>query len=145
LIDLADGNRQQRTVESADLDRHEAEEHVYRLEVLGIDEAWNFAGSIREARRAAPAKAMKTHQAAASLDHHPCLRRACSNQGKLRSQARERVTRTLFLCDDCFGSLPAHKLRDLFLQNSGEASEFKAKRDSRAEVTRDTGDRYFRK
>ena len=88
---------------------------------------------------------MKTHQAAASSDHHPRLRRGCSNQGKPRSQARKRVSRTLFLCNDCFGSLSAHKLRDLFLQNSGEASEFKPKRDSRAEVTRDTGDRYFRK
>jgi hypothetical protein len=39
LIDLADGNEQQRAVESADLDRHETEEHVYWLEVLGIDEA----------------------------------------------------------------------------------------------------------
>ena len=39
LIDLADGNEQQRAVEAADLDRHEAEEHAYWLEVLGIDEA----------------------------------------------------------------------------------------------------------
>jgi hypothetical protein len=39
LIDLADGNEQQRAVESADLDRHETEEHVYWLEVLVIDEA----------------------------------------------------------------------------------------------------------
>lgn len=89
---------------------------------------------------------MKTHQAAASSDQHPCLRRGCPSQGKLRTQTRTRVTRTLFLCDECFGNLPAHQLRDLFFQNGGEASEFKPKLDRRAEVTRGAmGDRYFRK
>ena len=39
LIDLAEGNRLQRDIESADLIRHAAEEHAYWLEVLGIDEA----------------------------------------------------------------------------------------------------------
>lgn len=39
LIDLAEGNRQQREVEDADLARHETEQHSSRLEVLGIDEA----------------------------------------------------------------------------------------------------------
>ena len=33
LIDLADGNNQHRVVDSADLDRHESEEHAYWLEV----------------------------------------------------------------------------------------------------------------
>lgn len=39
LIDLAEGNRQQREVESADLALHETEQHAFWLEVLGIDEA----------------------------------------------------------------------------------------------------------
>jgi hypothetical protein len=39
LIDLAEGNRPQRDIQSADLIRHAAEEHAYWLEVLGIDEA----------------------------------------------------------------------------------------------------------
>lgn len=39
LIDLAEGDRQQREVEDADLARHETEQHSFRLEVLGIDEA----------------------------------------------------------------------------------------------------------
>ena len=39
LIDLAEGNRQQREVEDADLARHETEQHSFWLEVLGIDEA----------------------------------------------------------------------------------------------------------
>jgi len=38
LIDLSDGNKPQRKVEAVDLVRHEAEEHAYWLEVLGIDE-----------------------------------------------------------------------------------------------------------
>jgi hypothetical protein len=38
LIDLAEGNRQQRNVEGADLIQHVAEEHATWLEVLGIDE-----------------------------------------------------------------------------------------------------------
>jgi hypothetical protein len=37
LIDLAEGNRQQREVEGADLIQHVAEEHAAWLEVLGID------------------------------------------------------------------------------------------------------------
>jgi hypothetical protein len=39
LIDLAEGNRQQRDVEGVDLVRHAAEEHAAWLELLGIDEA----------------------------------------------------------------------------------------------------------
>lgn len=39
LINLAEGNRQQRDVEGADLSRHAAEDHSAWLEVLGIDEA----------------------------------------------------------------------------------------------------------
>ena len=39
LIDLAEGNRQQREVESADLERHQTDQHSFWLEVLGIDEA----------------------------------------------------------------------------------------------------------
>ena len=38
LIDLDDGREPQRTVEAADLVRHEAEDHDRWLEVLGIDE-----------------------------------------------------------------------------------------------------------
>jgi hypothetical protein len=38
LIDLAEDNRQQREVESADLIRHETEQHAFWLEVLGIEE-----------------------------------------------------------------------------------------------------------
>jgi hypothetical protein len=38
LIDLAEGNRPQRSVESADAIRHGAEEHGAWLEVLGFDE-----------------------------------------------------------------------------------------------------------
>jgi hypothetical protein len=39
VIDLAEGNRQQREVEPVDLVRHEAEEHAHWLEVFGVDEA----------------------------------------------------------------------------------------------------------
>ena len=39
LIDLAEGNRPQRSVEGADAIRHAAEEHGAWLEVLGTDEA----------------------------------------------------------------------------------------------------------
>ena len=39
LIDLAEGNRQQRDVEGVDIVRHAAEEHAVWLEMLGIDEA----------------------------------------------------------------------------------------------------------
>jgi len=39
LIDLAEGNRQQRDVEGVELVRHAAEEHAAWLEVLGIDKA----------------------------------------------------------------------------------------------------------
>ena len=39
LIDLADGRKPQRAVETADLVRHEAEDHDGWLEVLGIDKA----------------------------------------------------------------------------------------------------------
>jgi hypothetical protein len=39
LIDLAEGNRQQRNVEGVDPVRHAAEEHSFWLEVLGIEEA----------------------------------------------------------------------------------------------------------
>jgi hypothetical protein len=39
LIDLAEGNRPQRDIESADIIRHAAEEHAHWLEVLGINEA----------------------------------------------------------------------------------------------------------
>lgn len=38
VIDLADGNKPQRIVEAIDLIQHEAEEHAYWLERLGIDE-----------------------------------------------------------------------------------------------------------
>lgn len=38
LIDLAEGRKPQRAVEAADLIEHEAEEHAYWLEVIGIDE-----------------------------------------------------------------------------------------------------------
>jgi hypothetical protein len=38
LIDLSDGNKPQRIVESDDLVRHEVEDHAHWLEVLGIDE-----------------------------------------------------------------------------------------------------------
>jgi len=38
LIDLADGNKPQRLVETVDLVRHEVEEHAYWLEGLGVDE-----------------------------------------------------------------------------------------------------------
>jgi len=38
IIDLSDGNKPQRMIEADDLIRHEAEEHAYWLEVLGIDE-----------------------------------------------------------------------------------------------------------
>ena len=38
IIDLSEGNKPQRMIEAADLIRHEAEEHAYWLEVLGIDE-----------------------------------------------------------------------------------------------------------
>jgi hypothetical protein len=39
LIDLAEGNRPQRDVESVDLIRHVAEEHAAWLEILGISES----------------------------------------------------------------------------------------------------------
>jgi hypothetical protein len=39
LIDLAEGNRPQRDVESVDLVRHVAEEHSAWLEILGISES----------------------------------------------------------------------------------------------------------
>jgi hypothetical protein len=38
LIDLAEGNRPQRDVESIDLIRHAAEEHGCWLEMLGLSE-----------------------------------------------------------------------------------------------------------
>jgi hypothetical protein len=38
LIDLADGKRPQRVVEPVDLVRHEAEDHGYWLQAVGIDE-----------------------------------------------------------------------------------------------------------
>ena len=38
LIDLSDGNKPQRIVESDDLLRHEVEDHAHWLEVLGVDE-----------------------------------------------------------------------------------------------------------
>jgi hypothetical protein len=38
LIDLAEGNQQQREVEEQDLIRHAAENHACWLEVLGLDE-----------------------------------------------------------------------------------------------------------
>ena len=38
LIDLADGNKPRRIVESDDLVRHEVEDHAHWLEVIGIDE-----------------------------------------------------------------------------------------------------------
>jgi len=37
-IDISDGNKPRRMIEAADVLRHEAEEHAYWLEVLGIDE-----------------------------------------------------------------------------------------------------------
>ena len=87
LIDLADGNRQQRTVESADLDRTKR---------TSTFTGWRCSAStkpeilpaVSESPARSVRKAMKTHQAAASSDHHQCLRRGCSNQGKLRSQAQ---------------------------------------------------------
>jgi hypothetical protein len=39
LLDLAEGNRPQRDVESPDLVRHAAEEHAFWLEMLGIADA----------------------------------------------------------------------------------------------------------
>ena len=39
LIDLAEGIRQQREVESADLERHQTDQHSFWLEALGIHEA----------------------------------------------------------------------------------------------------------
>lgn len=39
IIDIAEGNRQQRDVDAKDLVRHAAEEHACWLEVLGLDEA----------------------------------------------------------------------------------------------------------
>ena len=38
LIDLAKGNRPQRNVEGGDTILHEAEEHAFWLEMLGINE-----------------------------------------------------------------------------------------------------------
>ena len=38
LIDLAKGNRPQRNVEGRDIILHEAEEHAFWLEMLGINE-----------------------------------------------------------------------------------------------------------
>jgi len=38
LIDLAQGDRPQRDIESLDLLRHKAEEHAFWLEMLGINE-----------------------------------------------------------------------------------------------------------
>ena len=39
LIDLAEGNRPQRDIESMDLIRHAAEEHGAWLEILGISKS----------------------------------------------------------------------------------------------------------
>lgn len=39
LIDLAEGNRQQRHVGATDLIRHAAEEHAAWLEMLGVNES----------------------------------------------------------------------------------------------------------
>ena len=39
LIDLAEGNRQQRHIEASDLIRHAAEEHVAWLKMLGVNES----------------------------------------------------------------------------------------------------------
>ena len=38
LIDLSDGNEPHRRIEALDMVRHEAEEHAYWLEVIGVDE-----------------------------------------------------------------------------------------------------------
>ena len=38
LIDLAQGDRPQRDIESIDFIRHKAEEHAFWLEMLGINE-----------------------------------------------------------------------------------------------------------
>jgi hypothetical protein len=39
---------------------------------------------------------------------------------KLRSQSRAKVIRTLYLCDECFESLPEYQLHDLFLRFAPE-------------------------
>ena len=43
-----------------------------------------------------------------------------AGMGKPRSQSRAKAVRTLYLCDECFESLPAHQLKDLFLRFVGE-------------------------
>jgi hypothetical protein len=40
--------------------------------------------------------------------------------GKPRSQSRAKVIRTLYLCDECFESLPEYQLHDLFLRFAPE-------------------------
>jgi hypothetical protein len=43
-----------------------------------------------------------------------------AGMGKPRSQLRAKAIRTLYLCDECFESLPAHQLNDVFLRFVGE-------------------------
>src|ERR1700676_1220854 len=78
------------------------------------------ASALRVSDRLCYTADMKPRSAASPNEQHRCRRPGCPNLGKLRSQSRVNVTRTLHLCDECFDRLPAHQLNDLFLQCIGE-------------------------
>ena len=63
---------------------------------------------------------MRPRPAAALAEERLCQRPGCPSAGKSRSQSHRKVTRTLYLCDECFERLPAHQLNDRFRQFVGE-------------------------
>jgi hypothetical protein len=99
---------------------------VKSVRTSAYERALNSAIDLRRAAEVARGAAgvyaspMKPARAAVPPEKHPCQWRACLNVGKSRSQSRGKVLRTLYLCDECFGLLPAHQLNDLFLQIIGE-------------------------
>jgi hypothetical protein len=47
----------------------------------------------------------------------PCQRSGCWNDGKRRTQSLKKLqARVIYLCDECFQSLPVHRLNDLFVR-----------------------------
>jgi len=89
-----------------------------------VKKSKSWASALRFSSRLCYMADMKPGHAAALPSERSCQsscqRPGCPNVGKLRSQSRANVTRTLYLCDECFEFLPAHQLNDLFLEVIGK-------------------------
>jgi hypothetical protein len=58
---------------------------------------------------------MKSRRDVEPRDQRPCQRPECLNMGMPRLQPHQSYSRVIYLCHECFGSLPVDQLNDLFV------------------------------